>query len=147
MGVCFHRRRLSTRPAGGFRVLSGGCVLGVLWVGLTLAGLFSAEARAQQPRTVRDGVYTAVQARRGQATFRVRCASCHGERLGGGTDLRWREGALATWDKLPITDLIDKIEVSMPQTASGAAHASAGNRSRRLPASGWQIPVGQEELR
>ena len=39
--------------------------------------------RAQQARTAKDGVYTDAQAVRGKATFNMRCALCHGERLEG----------------------------------------------------------------
>jgi mono/diheme cytochrome c family protein len=39
---------------------------------------------AQASRTVTDGVYTDVQAVRGEAVYKAQCASCHGAALGGG---------------------------------------------------------------
>ena len=43
-------------------------------------------ARAQDTRSVWDGVYTDAQAKRGEALYFERCVRCHGPMLQGGTD-------------------------------------------------------------
>jgi mono/diheme cytochrome c family protein len=76
--------------------------------------------RAQQARTVKDGVYTEAQAARGKALFDMRCALCHGERLEGaaGPPLAG-ELFLGPRDNQPLSDLFDKINATMPADAPG----------------------------
>ncbi|PYR26171.1 MAG: hypothetical protein DMF92_19000, partial [Acidobacteria bacterium] len=50
-------------------------------VGLTAAAPVHSVLRAQQSRTVLDGVYTEEQAKRGEPTYSTTCASCHGPAL------------------------------------------------------------------
>src|SRR5437016_11346788 len=59
--------------------------------------------QAQQPQTVKQGVYTDNQARRGQATYKDRCSSCHGEKLEGrlGPPLTG-EDFIYDWAKQPL---------------------------------------------
>jgi mono/diheme cytochrome c family protein len=86
-----------------------------------LALLWAASVRAaQQLRTVKDGVYTAAQAARGEALFEVRCAVCHGEMLEGaaGPPLVG-DVFLGPRDKQPLSDLFDKIHATMPADAPG----------------------------
>jgi len=45
---------------------------------VAFAVVASLPIHAQQPRTVRDGVYTDAQAARGGAIYKEKCASCHG---------------------------------------------------------------------
>src|SRR5215471_15730691 len=77
-------------------------------------------AEAQQPQTVSQGVYTAAQATRGQALYKDRCASCHGDALQGrnGPPLAG-DDFLAGWNKQPLWDLFGKIKNTMPQDAPG----------------------------
>jgi len=74
--------------------------------------------RAQQTRTVKEGVYTDAQAARGKAIFDMRCALCHGERLEGaaGPPLAGDE-FLAPRDGQPVSDVFDKINATMPADA------------------------------
>jgi hypothetical protein len=83
-------------------------------------------------QTVWDGVYTPEQAKRGQAVFLEKCASCHGQDLGGtqgsavevdGTPLvgasfieKWREDELG--------ELFKFIQTSMPHGSPAAASDS-----------------------
>ncbi len=86
---------------------------------LTFAGLFwAAIARAQQ--TTADGVYTDAQAARGQAVYVEQCQACHGTTLAGGLGPPLA-GAdfLRVWDTLPLADLVDKIQNTMPATNPG----------------------------
>jgi mono/diheme cytochrome c family protein len=85
-----------------------------------VAGFLSPVVFAQQPRTVRDGVYTSAQAARGQALYKQRCASCHGQTLGGanappltGNDF------LVGWSQRPVSELFDKVHILMPADKPG----------------------------
>jgi mono/diheme cytochrome c family protein len=80
-----------------------------------MAGVPSMALQTSQ-RSVRDGVFTAQQATRGQATYAARCASCHGNAMEGrsgppltGTDF------LATWSKEPLLELANKVHRTMPR--------------------------------
>jgi mono/diheme cytochrome c family protein len=86
---------------------------------IALAVSASVSLRAQQ-RSVRDGVYTAAQAKRGEAVFQMRCALCHGEMLEGaaGPPLAGDE-FLGPRDTQPMSDLFDKIRATMPADTPG----------------------------
>jgi mono/diheme cytochrome c family protein len=90
-----------------------GCICAITWcASLPLA--------AQQPRTTRDGVYTSAQAKRGEALYQKRCASCHGMALGGdvGPPLAGQD-FLGVWNGQPLSNLFDKIHNTMPLDAPG----------------------------
>jgi len=74
---------------------------------------------AVQNRTVNDGVYTDEQATRGRAIYTARCASCHGNDLGGrvgppvaGSDF------VAAWAGQPLLELANKVRRTMPKDDS-----------------------------
>jgi mono/diheme cytochrome c family protein len=77
-------------------------------------------AAAQQPRSARDGVYTAAQATRGQALYKAQCAFCHGETLGGDIAPPLAgQSFLGIWGGMTAADLFDKIHNTMPADAPG----------------------------
>jgi len=80
----------------------------------TLAG----QTTSGTDRTVRDGIYTAEQARRGRSTYDTKCASCHD---GGtmGPEL-WGDAFLATWDNKDLGALFTRIQTTMPEDAPGS---------------------------
>ena len=86
----------------------------VLVVGLISAGWSSVPAGAQSGASVADGVFTAAQASRGEATFRRVCSACHdtGEFSGG----RFR----LTWVGQSAGDLFDTIATLMPEGDPGS---------------------------
>ena len=102
---------------------------------------------AQQARSARDGVYTAAQAARGEALYKVQCAFCHGDALAGemGPPLAG-DLFMAIWGPLAASDLFDKIHntmpadtpgtLSRPQTADVVAYLLQANR----------FPAGTSEL-
>src|SRR5262249_52925049 len=96
-------------------VVAGLCALGGIWL-----AAFSLIVHAQQPVTVRQGVYTQEQAKRGQATYKERCSFCHGETLGGriGPALAG-DDFIGNWDNAPLSELAGKIRNTMPQDAPG----------------------------
>jgi mono/diheme cytochrome c family protein len=101
-----------------------------------------------QTRTVQDGIYTAEQAKRGQASYAEHCASCHLEDLSG-TD---RGPALAgdpfmnNWVDLTVGDLFERAYRTMPQDRPGTLmpETTADILALVLQANGF--PAGSTEL-
>jgi mono/diheme cytochrome c family protein len=94
--------------------------IGSALVVLVFVALISALPQAQAARTVQDGVYTNVQAERGQAIYAKRCSSCHGNTLGGGqAPPLVGEAFVANWRSEPLSTLVDKIRHTMPADAPG----------------------------
>lgn len=76
---------------------------------------------AQEARTVNQGVYSAAQAGRGQAVFKTNCAVCHGAELKGAVGpMLTGDGFTTAWAGRPLSDLVDKIEKTMPPQAPGS---------------------------
>ena len=77
-------------------------------------------SRAQQPRTVADGVYSDPQAQRGQAIYTQRCLPCHGAMLEGklGPPLTGPE-FVADFSTQPLAALVGKIKNTMPVNDPG----------------------------
>jgi mono/diheme cytochrome c family protein len=82
-----------------------------------LAGTFSVLAvEPQGTQSVSDGVYTDPQAARGQAIYRMRCASCHGNDLGGNAGPPLTGTIfIANWETQPLVALADKTRLTMPR--------------------------------
>jgi quinoprotein glucose dehydrogenase len=79
----------------------------------------STEPQAPAGATVWSGVYSAEQAKRGEAGASRSCAKCHNADLTGGQDgpsLVGRE-ALDAWSTLTLGDLFDRIKTTMPADA------------------------------
>src|SRR5262249_35038585 len=104
--------------------------------------------RAAQSQTVRQGVYTDAQAARGQAIYKERCASCHGDALGGrmGPALTG-DDFVTVWSKEPLFELASKIRNTMPQTEPGAlTWPQTADLVAYILQSG-KFPAGRSELR
>lgn len=125
---------------------------------LALAAGVAAAALAQEPGpvSVRDGVYTAAQADRGEALYGEQCAVCHGairaivpEMAALLGDHTFRN----TWRGRSLGELFGYIRETMPQDAPGTltaaqtaeivAHVLRGNR---LPAGETPLPEDEEAL-
>ena len=110
---------------------------------------------AQQARTAKDGVYTAAQAKRGEAVYLKQCVLCHGATLAGddGPPLAG-QSFLEVWDTLPLSDLFDKIQNTMPddaprtltrpQVADVVAYVLQANQ---FPAGRAELDAGDAALR
>jgi len=69
---------------------------------------------AQEKRSVKDGVYTAAQADRGQVVFRSKCASCHAPN-------RFTDDLFYTsFAGKPLWEMFDVISDSMPEDNPGS---------------------------
>ena len=100
-------------------------------------------ASAQGPaRSVRDGVYTAAQAERGEPLFENVCMQCH-------PDPFWRAG----WVGQSVGDLFTIISTSMPDDNPGSLSTrevvealAYMLRSNDLPAGTTELPEKLDEL-
>ena len=120
MSLHFTRHRHRARRAGSCRTWSCYCALGGVVFVCALVGSFSLVGRAQQSRTVDDGVFTPEQAQRGQTLYTEQCAACHAESLGGGLGPPLSgDMFLGVWGSLPLSDLVSKIHNTMPENEPG----------------------------
>lgn len=121
-----------------------------MFAGALLAAVFTSAALAgQTTRSTRDGVYTDVQATRGEEAFRA-CSYCHGRDLRGGDDppgpALKGEIFLAKWGGRPLAELFDRIVDTMPRDRPGTLEpgAYADVLAHILAANG--LPSGGAEL-
>ena len=86
---------------------------------MTIAASLSAaqESSTADTRSVWDGVYTADQAMRGEASYKTACSSCHGETLKGAGESPALVGMafMSNWSGLPLADLYERIRRTMPR--------------------------------
>jgi mono/diheme cytochrome c family protein len=103
--------------------------------------------RAQQTKTVADGVYTAAQAERGQAIYKERCAPCHGATLQGqvGPPLTGPD-FLADFSKQPLTQLFGKIKITMPLNAPGSLTPQQAGDVVAFILQAGKFPAGSTDL-
>jgi mono/diheme cytochrome c family protein len=124
--------------------------LGALITGASLCitvGPFSLNAYAQSARLVDDGVYVDGQAESGQALYMGECAVCHGRSLAGGSGPPLTgDGFVSRWSPQPLSDLVDKIQGTMPENAPGElSRAEAASLVAYMLQVGG-FPAGSEEL-
>ena len=114
---------------------------------LALGLLFASSLLAQQPTTVNQGVYTQAQASRGQAVYKDRCASCHGNALQGvnGPPLAG-DDFLAGWNGQPVSELFGKIKNTMPQDDPGKLTAQQAADTLAFILQTAKFPAGRAEL-
>ena len=79
-------------------------------------------ATPQAARTTKDAVFTAEQARRGEVLYQFICATCHGPALSGIEAAPPLAGTTfsASWSGAPVSDLFERIRISMPQDKPGS---------------------------
>lgn len=95
--------------------------LAVLIVGGFVASGTYASLGAQEAKSVNDGVYTADQAKRGEAIYKEQCSACHGDNLEGSGPMPPLAGKdfLANWQGKTVGDLYEKTSTTMPASAPG----------------------------
>ena len=111
----------------------------VAWSGLAVS---------QEKRSVWDGVYSAEQAKRGQARYNQQCASCHGDTLMGGESAPPLAGGefLSTWNGLTVGELFDRTRSTMPQNKPGSLGREANAEIMAYILSVNQFPAGKADL-
>src|SRR5215467_6850813 len=89
--------------------------------GFMVSGLY-ATIGAQAAKSVKEGVYTAEQAKRGEALYKENCSACHGDNLEGSGPMPPLAGKdfLANWTGKTVGDLFEKTSTTMPATAPGS---------------------------
>lgn len=75
------------------------------------AAVFACTAVAQ-PKTIKDGVYTAEQAETGKALYEQRCSACH--------NADFYRGTLSNRNNQPLAYLFEEILVTMPADMPGS---------------------------
>ena len=105
-------------------------------------------ALAAAPRSVWEGVYTAEQAKRGEARYNELCASCHGDTLGGGESAPPLAGGefLANWNGLSAGELFERTRKTMPQSKPGSLTRDQTADILAYIFSANRFPAGKSEL-
>ena len=87
-----------------------------------------------QLRSITDGVYSSQQAERGRAVYQAQCESCHANALlsqgaGVGPPLIG-DVFMSNWSARPLSDVVDKIQKTMPFYMPGSLSGSSLPTSR-----------------
>jgi S-disulfanyl-L-cysteine oxidoreductase SoxD len=79
-------------------------------------GLIAMSAHQGERRSVKDGVYTEAQAKRGEKVYGTECAACHGADLAGVTPFPPLVGSSFTdsWNGATLDTIVDRLEKTMP---------------------------------
>jgi mono/diheme cytochrome c family protein len=87
-----------------------------------LSGLYAVVGAQGAAKSVNDGVFTDMQAKRGDVLYKENCATCHGDNLEGSGPMPALAGKdfLASWQGKTVGDLFDKTATTMPATAPGS---------------------------
>lgn len=110
--------------------------------------VFTATMIAQAPKSVSDGVYTADQAKRGEAIYKEQCAACHGDNLEGSGPMPALAGPdfAKSWKGKTVADLFDKTHSSMPATSPGSLTEKQTADVLAYLLSMSKFPAGSTEL-
>ena len=121
-------------------------IIAVLTVsGFMVSGLY-ATVGAQAAKSVKEGVYTAEQAKRGETIYKENCAACHGEDLAGSGPMPALAGNdfVANWKT--VGDLFEKTHTSMPASAPGSLSEQQTSDIIAFMLSKSNFPAGTTEL-
>jgi len=111
-------------------------------------GAHAISAVAQSSRTIWNGVFSAAQAKRGEAIAGQRCAACHNADLAGGQDGPTLVGSdvLQAWSGNSAGDLFDRIRTTMPADAPQSLSAQDTADILAFIFSQNKCPSGEREL-
>jgi mono/diheme cytochrome c family protein len=115
---------------------------------VVLAGAVCGSAlKAQQAIPISSGVYTADQAKRGQAVYADACSKCHLEDLSGGTSppLAGNE-FLSAWKGRTVGALFDQVKMTMPFDNPGGLMPAQYADIVAYMLSANKFPAGDKEL-
>lgn len=97
------------------RIPARGAILGTA---VLLAAAGGATARGQGATTIWSGVYTDVQAARGERSYKAACGRCHSDDLlGDSGPALVGEPFLQRWNNTTVHDLMTTLRQTMPQDA------------------------------
>ena len=101
---------------------------------------------AQAKKSVKEGVYTDAQAKRGEALYKEQCGACHGDDLQGSGPMPPLAGTDFVKNWKNAGDLFDKIHQSMPASAPGSLSEAQTADIIAYVFSVGKYPAGQAEL-
>jgi quinoprotein glucose dehydrogenase len=110
-----------------------------------MSGLY-ASVGAQAPKSVKEGVYTADQAKRGEALYKDNCAACNGDDLAGSGPMPALTGNDFITNWKTVGDLFEKTHSSMPASAPGSLSEQQTSDILSYLLSKSNFPAGQAEL-
>ena len=127
--------------------MSNRFIIGMVVVAVIGAFLGSA-VRAQAPASVNAGVYTADQAKRGQAVFNDACSKCHLEDLSGGATSPPLKGDdfLSGWKGKSLGALFDEVRMTMPFDSPGSLTPAQYADVVAYILSANKFPAGDKDL-
>jgi len=104
-------------------------------------------AQSAEPRSAKDGAYTAAQIKRGAALYAIKCETCHGPKLTAGEAPPLAgEGFMANWSAYSVGDLFEKVRNTMPTTDPKSLSQQEYADIIALILSFNQFPAGSVEL-
>jgi S-disulfanyl-L-cysteine oxidoreductase SoxD len=117
-------------------------------LGIALLTAWAAGLAAQSERSVKDGVYSEEQAKRGEVVYAETCANCHGEQMEGIDMSPALVGATfnSNWNTLTVGDLFDRIRLTMPMDRPGTITPQQNADVIAYMLKANQYPVGTTEL-
>jgi mono/diheme cytochrome c family protein len=103
----------------------------------------------QAASSVKDGVYTEAQARRGKEIYASACAGCHADTLEGSGQIPPLTGPefLNNWKGQTLADLFDKMKTTMPADAPGKLSNEQNIDLLAFLLSFNKFPAGSAELK
>ena len=116
----------------------------------------SAFVLVPQVRSTWDGVYSDAQAKRGEATYAERCASCHAPGLSGVDQAPALVGDefVTAWNDLSLHDLVDRTQIRMPADNPGSLQPRQVAdviafvlRENSFPSGSADLPTRADELK
>jgi mono/diheme cytochrome c family protein len=95
-----------------------------------------------------SGVYTEAQAKRGEAIYADRCASCHAPDLSGIDQAPALTGSdfTAEWNDQSVHDLFERVRISMPADKPGSLDGQQVAAVLAFILQKNDLPAGQTEL-
>jgi quinoprotein glucose dehydrogenase len=123
-------------------------IVSVVMAGALGMVLLAGSTQAQAPKSVSGGVYTAEQAKRGEAVYKEQCAACHGDSLEGSGPMPALVGPdfAKAWKGKTVADLFEKTHSSMPATAPGSLTEKQTADVLAYMFSMAKLPAGSAEL-
>jgi mono/diheme cytochrome c family protein len=117
-------------------------------VAITLFSVWAAGVAAQSERSVKEGVYTEEQAKRGELVYAENCANCHGEHMEGADMSPSLVGATfsSNWNTLTVGDYYDRVRTTMPMDRPGTISPQQIADVIAFILKSNQYPVGKTEL-
>ena len=121
-------------------------IIAVLTAVFMTSALYATVGAQAAKKSVKEGVYTEAQAKRGEMLYKDQCAACHGDDLAGSGPMPPLAGADFVKNWKNVGDLFDKIHSSMPASAPGSLTEAQTADIIAYMFSVGKFPAGQTEL-